>query len=48
MNSVHLDKSKHDRKRFDCGVDALNNYLRLMANQQSVRDNTRTYVLEKE
>ena len=48
MNSVPLDKSKHDRKRFDCGVDALNNYLRLMANQQSVRDNTRTYILEDE
>ena len=48
MNSVPLDKSKHDRKRFDCGIEALNNYLRLMANQHSVRDNTRTYVLEEE
>jgi GNAT superfamily N-acetyltransferase len=48
MNSVRLDKSRHDRKRFDCGVDALNNYLRLMTNQQSLRDNTRTYVLEEE
>jgi len=47
MNSVPLDKSKHDRKRFDCGIGALNNYLRLMANQHSVRDNTRTYVLEE-
>jgi GNAT superfamily N-acetyltransferase len=48
MKSVTLVKSKHDRQRFDCGVDALNNYLRLMANQQSVRDNTRTYILEDE
>ncbi|MES9855873.1 MAG: GNAT family N-acetyltransferase [Sedimenticola sp.] len=46
MNSTPLDKSKHDRHRFDCGIDALNNYLRLMANQQSAKDNTRTYVLE--
>jgi ribosomal protein S18 acetylase RimI-like enzyme len=46
MISVALDKKKHDRKYFDCGVDALNNYLRLMANQQSTKDNTRTYILE--
>jgi len=46
MISVALDKNKHDRKYFDCGVDALNNYLRLMANQQSTKDNARTYVLE--
>lgn len=46
MISVTLDKKKHDRKHFDCGVAALNNYLHLMANQQSTKDNTRTYVLE--
>lgn len=46
MTSSLLDKDKHDRNRFDCGVDALNNYLKLMANQQSARDNSRTYVLE--
>jgi len=44
--SIILDKKRHNRKRFDCGVDALNNYLCLMANQQSARDNTRTFVLE--
>ena len=48
MNSVPLETSIHDRKRFDCGIDALNNYLRLMANQYAVRDNTRTYLLEEE
>ncbi|HHH19435.1 MAG TPA: GNAT family N-acetyltransferase [Campylobacterales bacterium] len=48
MTSVKLDKNRHDRKRFDCGVDALNNYLKLMANQQSQRDNSRTYVLKDE
>ncbi len=33
MNSELLDKNKHDRNRFDCGIEALNNYLSLMANQ---------------
>jgi len=46
MITVPLDKKRHDRKRFDCGVKALNNYLQMMANQQSSRDNTRTFVLE--
>jgi len=46
MFTVVLDKKKHDRKRFDCGVEPLNNYLRVMANQQAQRDNTRTFVLE--
>ncbi|MDD5393438.1 MAG: GNAT family N-acetyltransferase [Thiothrix sp.] len=46
MRTVRLDKDKHDRNHFDCGVEALNNYLRLMANQQSSKDNTRTFVLE--
>lgn len=46
MTSTPLDKEIHDRKHFDCGVEALNNYLQMMANQQSNRDNTRTFVLE--
>ena len=28
MKTVLLDKTKHDRKRFDCGVEPLNNYLK--------------------
>ena len=48
MKSVLLDKSRHDRKRFDCGVKALNNYLQLMASQQLKKDNTRTFILEDE
>ncbi|OAD23290.1 GCN5-related N-acetyltransferase [Candidatus Thiomargarita nelsonii] len=48
MITVQLDKKKHNRKRFDCGVEALNNYLCLLANQQSSKDNTRTFVLEDE
>ncbi len=46
MKSVILDKLKHNRKDFDCGNDTLNNYLRLIANQQSLKDNSRTYVIE--
>ena len=48
MFTIPLDKKKHDRKRFDCGVIPLNNYLRLMANQQATKDNTRTFILEDE
>ncbi len=46
MFSTALDKNRHDRKSFDCGVDVLNNYLRLIANQQSSKDNSRTFVIE--
>ncbi len=46
MITVRLDKNKHLRKRFDCGIAALNSYLCMMANQQSSRDNSRTFVLE--
>ncbi len=46
MNTVLLDKTKHDRNRFNCGIEALNNYLKIMASQQAKKDNTRTFVLE--
>lgn len=46
MITVPLDKKKHKRNLFDCGVDALNNHLCIMASQQSDKDNTRTSVLE--
>ena len=48
MQTVPLNKKRHDRRGFDCGVEALNNYLKLMANQQSAKDNSRTYILEDE
>ena len=48
MISVKLDKSRHNREAFDCGVVALNHYLLMMANQQSSKDNARTYVLTNE
>jgi len=46
MNTVLLDKAKHDRNRFNCGVEALNNYFKVMASQQAKKDNSRTFVLE--
>ncbi len=46
INTVLLDKSKHDRNRFNCGTEALNNFLKIMASQQAKKDNTRTFVLE--
>ena len=46
MHTVLLDKSTHDRQRFDCGIEPLNHYLKLMASQQAKKDNTRTFVLE--
>jgi len=46
MLTIPLDKKKHDRQRFDCGVDPLNNYLKVMANQQAAKNNTRTFILE--
>lgn len=46
MQSIQLNKKRHERQNFDCGVEALNNYLKLMANQHSIKDNSRTYLLE--
>ena len=46
INTVLLDKAKHDRSRFNCGVEALNNYFKMMASQQAKKDNSRTFVLE--
>jgi len=37
---------KHNRKSFDCGIEVLNNYLKMMASQHSLRDNNRTYDIE--
>lgn len=48
MSTVLLNKKQHNRKDFDCGNIALNNYLKLTASQQSNKDNARTYVLEDE
>lgn len=36
--------ARHDRSNFDCGVDRLNNYLKLSARKQQKNDMTRVYV----
>ena len=46
MHSVLLSSIEHDRENFDCGVEPLNNYLKVIANQQTKRDNARTFILE--
>lgn len=43
-----LDSKKHDRKSFDCGVEALNLYLQRVANQDQKRSLTKVYVLADE
>jgi GNAT superfamily N-acetyltransferase len=48
MKTVLLDKVKHDRNNFNCGITALNHYFKAMASQQAKKDNTRTFVLEDE
>ena len=46
MNYVmtHLDK-KHGRDAFDCGIDALNDYLKVQASQDMKKNVSVTYVL---
>ena len=48
MKIVSLDVKKHNRKRFDCEVAALNSYLQNLANQHSKKDSARSYILEDE
>ena len=38
-----FDPARHDRADFDCGVDRLNNYLKLTARKQQKDDMTRVY-----
>ena len=45
MQFEPFDKQKHDRKGFDCGVEALNLYLQQVANQDQRRSLTKVYVL---
>ena len=40
-----LDTKRHNRKAFDCGVSALNQYLQQFANQDQKRGLARVYVL---
>lgn len=43
-----FDKQRHDRTGFDCGVEALNDWLRTKLSQYEKRDLARTYVLVEE
>jgi ribosomal protein S18 acetylase RimI-like enzyme len=45
MEFLPLDPKAHARSDFDCGVDALNRYIRQFANQDLKRGLTRVYVL---
>ncbi|MDE0240459.1 MAG: GNAT family N-acetyltransferase [bacterium] len=44
----NFDPARHDRAGFDCGVDRLNNYLKLSARKQQKDDMTRVYVVVEE
>jgi predicted GNAT family N-acyltransferase len=45
LKTIQLDKKKHDRNNFDCGVDALNTYLAKQASSSDQRSLTKTFVL---
>jgi len=45
MRITQLDKKIHDRKDFDCGEDALNNYLKSVAGQHDEKSLARTFVI---
>ncbi|MFI3247356.1 MAG: GNAT family N-acetyltransferase [Ferrimonas sp.] len=45
MEISKLDKKKHERKTFDCGVAPLNAYLKQTARQHDTVDYAHTYVL---
>ena len=45
MQLERLDKTKHDRKAFDCGVSALNAFLQTQARQDAERHFSVSYVL---
>ncbi|MBD1389379.1 GNAT family N-acetyltransferase [Neiella sp. HB171785] len=45
MQITQLDKTRHNREKFDCGVRALNEYLKKTARQHDRLDLSRTFVL---
>lgn len=48
MQIKTLNKSIHERKNFDCGDAALNNYLKQISGQHDKKDISRTFVLTSE
>ncbi len=47
MKFETLNTKEHDRKNFDCGVEALNQYLEKYANQDQKRGLTKIYILSE-
>lgn len=43
-----LDPERHDRDRFSCGVDTIDNYFRKTANKLAKAGNSRVYVMTSE
>jgi len=43
-----LDTERHDRQRFSCGVDTVDNYFRKTANKLAKAGNARVYVMTSE
>lgn len=48
MPAIELLDSRHDRTGFDCGVTALNNFLKATARQHARKGISRTFVLTEE
>ena len=48
MQFERLDPKRHNRRRFDCGEEALNRYIQTLANQDQKRSLTKVTVLAKE
>jgi len=44
----HFDPARHNRAGFSCGVDRLDNFLKLNAKRQQKDDMTRVYVIVEE
>ena len=47
MEFEQLQPLKHNRKDFDCGVEALNQYLQKVANQDQKRNLTKVLCIGK-
>lgn len=45
LETVQLNKKLHDRNSFDCGINALNDYLAQKASNSDQRSLTKTFVL---
>jgi GNAT superfamily N-acetyltransferase len=48
IQTTPLERQRHKRRGFDCGIEALNHYLKNFAAQQADRNIARTYVLESQ